>query len=135
MQQQRDETRGKQVVNVETDIVVLDDEDDDTQTIVKPETALVLRQKDTPPSCCICYRNFECRNDEFRLHLLSHLELFVGKPVCPNCRVDCGDYERMVDHFMMVHGEVDKLVCPHPTCIRSFRTERTLNLHARKHNG
>ena len=111
MQQQRDETRGKQVVNVETDIVVLDDEDDDTQTIVKPETALVLRQKDTPPSCCMCYRNFECRNDEFRLHLLSHLELFVGKPVCPNCRVDCGDYERMVDHFMMVHGEVDKLVC------------------------
>ena len=86
-------------------------------------------------SCCICFQKLDDSTDAFRMHLISHLEKYQGKSICPQCYVDCGRYEKMVDHFLMVHGGVEKLVCHHSNCVRSFRTRRTLELHARKHMG
>ena len=84
-------------------------------------------------SCCICFQRFEDASDAFRLHLLKHMEAYQGKSACPLCRVDCRHHEKMVDHFLIAHGRVNKLVCHYPTCVRSFRTSRTLELHAKRH--
>ena len=87
----------------------------------------------TEKTCCICFQHFDDVSDIYRLHLLKHMEMYEGKSRCPHCRVDCGHHEKMVDHFLMAHGGVEKLVCLHPSCVRSFRTERTLKMHAKKH--
>ena len=90
-------------------------------------------QPSSNKTCSICFQTLQNSNDDYRLHLLSHLESYEGKSTCPTCRADCTSYEKMVDHFMMVHGEVQRLVCPHPRCVRSFRIKRTLDMHLRKH--
>ena len=33
----------------------------------------------------------------------------------------------------MVHGKLNKLVCDFSNCVRTFRTEKSLHLHAKKH--
>ena len=88
-----------------------------------------------PKRCCICFQSFENADssDAFRMHLLAHLEPYRAKSVCPNCRIDCGEHDKMVDHLLMVHGGVEKLVCQYHSCIRSFRTKRTLEMHMGKH--
>ena len=90
---------------------------------------------DRQVSCPICYEKFpDSDDDEYRSHLLRHLESYDGESICHECRTDCNTPDKMIDHFMFVHGGVDKLVCPDPNCIRSFRTKRTLLMHAKKHN-
>ena len=84
--------------------------------------------------CCFCFAEFSKTNDEYRLHLLTHLEGYRGKSLCPICRVGCPSYERMVDHVFMVHGGLEMLVCSHPSCVRSFRTLKTLDEHEHEHN-
>ena len=100
-------------------------------SLVKIEPQSLPRSEEK--SCCICFEKFPDTTEEYRLHLLMHLEAYQGKSICPICRVDCTGYERMVDHVFMVHGGVEKLICPHPTCVESFRTEKTLELHSKKH--
>ena len=90
-------------------------------------------QRPKERNCSICFQHFPDATDAFRFHLLNHMEAYRGKSVCPDCRVDCGHYEKMIDHFLMAHGGLDKLVCPYPSCVRSFRTSRTLELHAKRH--
>ena len=85
------------------------------------------------PSCYFCCQIFNDTSDEYRMHLLSHLEAYSGKTVCPRCLVNCCSHEKMIDHFLMVHGGVEKLICFHSNCVRSFRTRKTLQLHAKKH--
>ena len=94
--------------------------------------------------CCICYvvlRDDDAENaddeadrvDEYRLHLLNHLRAFRGKSACPQCAVHCGSYDRVVDHFMMVHGGVQKNVCRVDDCVRSFWTRKERTKHEKNH--
>ena len=109
-------------------IHIIDDDvdcNDNSNTCVKTEKAVVI--------CCICCQKFDAANDEYRLHLLAHYELFRGKTLCFHCQVDCGSNDRMIDHFMIVHGGVNKLVCPDLSCIRQFRTQKSLQMHLKKH--
>merc|ERR1711954_7419 len=87
------------------------------------------QQPSSTKSCCICCLPFKSDSDDYRLHLLHHMEAYHGKTLCPLCRVDCGHFERLVDHFFIVHGGVDKHICPHASCVRGFRTRRMLELH------
>ena len=100
---------------------------------VKTETSSFVMQQRVVDTCCLCFQTCRLADDEFRLHLLTHLETYQGKAFCPVCRVHCTSYEKMVDHFLMVHGKLPKLVCSFAQCIRSFRTQRTLDMHYRKH--
>ena len=84
-------------------------------------------------SCCICFMDLDANSDEYRLHLLRHLEQYEGKSICPSCKKDCGASEKMVDHFLIIHGQVDRLVCPAKNCVRSFRTKKALRIHNGKH--
>ena len=84
-------------------------------------------------SCHFCFQQFDAESETLRSHLLNHLEDYSRKSVCPECRVDCSTNASMVDHFMMVHGKLDKLVCNFANCVRTFRTEKSLHLHAKKH--
>ena len=123
----------------------LDEEEQQEAAILDPSTTIVtipvsaLTQMKTETAqrtvdtCCFCFKTCQLADDEFRLHLLIHLEAYRGKAFCPVCRADCTSYERMIDHFLMVHGKMDKLVCSFANCIRSFRTQRTLELHEKKH--
>ena len=85
-------------------------------------------------SCHFCFDRFDRESEEFRHHLLDHLEVYSGKTICPECRVDCETNDKMVDHFLMAHGKLKKYVCELSTCVRTFRTKKSLEFHARKHN-
>ena len=92
------------------------------------------RVLETPEvSCHICFLKFQHNTDSFRLHLIDHMLDYAGKTICPDCSANCMGYENMVDHFLMVHGKLKRLVCPHHTCVRSFRLEVTLNIHKQIH--
>ena len=112
-----------------------DDGDDDESTIQsKNNSRAVQRHVPNVVSCCICQEKFvNGDDDEYRQHLMAHVESFEDKSVCHLCRIDFSTHDKMIDHFMTLHGSVDKLVCPYPSCPRSFRTKRTLQLHANKH--
>ena len=80
-------------------------------------------------NCCICFLAFPADSDSYRSHLLEHMQDYEGKSICPECFAECPDNKKMVDHFLMVHGRVRKLVCPHRFCGQSFRTRTALYLH------
>ena len=84
-------------------------------------------------TCFICIQQFNNSRDECSLHLLDHLVPYEGKSICPICQAKCGTHDTMTDRFLIAHGKLHKLVCPHPDSIRSFRTNRNLELHSRKH--
>ena len=93
----------------------------------------VKEEQPTMRSCCICCEPFQADTDQYRLHLLAHLEVYEGKSVCPFCRINCTTNDKMVDHFLMVHGGVRKLVCSHPDCVRTCWTRRTMDRHEKRH--
>ena len=93
--------------------------------------------------CCFCFIPLQDRDDELRAHLLKHLEKFGGKSICPECGVNCASsssafssnaHRSMVDHFMMVHGRVEKLVCGFNNCVGSFWTREELGRHEGSHS-
>ena len=106
--------------------------DESSTGILNVETR-PLQENESQINCCVCFQAFGEKDDEYRLHLLDHMKDYEGKPVCPDCLVDCDQHERMLDHFLMVHGKVRKLVCTHSDCVLSFRTKRDLELHAESH--
>lgn len=95
--------------------------------------ARLPRENDEIISCCVCFQTFQTKDDAYRMHLLEHMQDYEGKNICPECLVDCTSHDKMVDHFLVVHGKVRKLICPHSSCVLSFRTRRDLELHAKYH--
>ena len=114
-------------------------------TVRRRSTESEERQKSNLPSasdqrltpsakiCCVCCLRFPYDSDEFRTHLLDHLDIYAGKTVCPSCLTHCGTYEKLVFHFLYVHGEVQKHVCPDDSCVRAFWTKKTMDRHLKNH--
>ena len=82
--------------------------------------------------CCICLT--KCPIDELSGHLLRHMELFAGASVCPFCAWDAGSHRKMTDHFLLKHGNVEKIPCDFPDCQRAFWTAREMTRHKNNHN-
>ena len=74
------------------------------------------------------------RDDAFREHLLQHLVDFEGKSLCPVCESQCETNKGMQTHFMMVHGQVSRLVCPDRNCVQTFWTRAALEKHKQMHS-
>ena len=74
------------------------------------------------------------KTEEYRVHLTKHLRQFSAKSTCPQCSIGCGSPEKMVDHFMMIHGRVSKHVCrADPNCIVSVWKMKDLLKHEQTH--
>ena len=84
--------------------------------------------------CPVCPQNFESRDkDDYRRHLLHHVDEEDDETVCPACPFASMDAKLVVEHFMSTHGNLDKLRCTHFGCNRKFWVQRDYLRHLKNH--
>ena len=84
--------------------------------------------------CLLCPRHFESGGkDDYRRHLLQHLQAQEDETVCPICPFASVDTKTLIEHFMFTHGNFDKFCCTHFECDRKFWIERDYRRHLKNH--
>ena len=108
-----------------------------SSTFPSPSSSRITFQRERR-RCSTCYVDVDVgggrSDDAFREHLLQHLVDFEGKSLCPVCESQCETNKGMQTHFMMVHGQVSRLVCPDRNCVQTFWTRAALEKHKQMHS-
>ena len=85
--------------------------------------------------CPICPRHFESDgNDDYRRHLLHHVDSEEDETACPACPFANMDAKLVLEHFMFTHGNLDKFCCSHFGCDRKFWVHKDYLRHLKNHN-
>ena len=108
-----------------------------SSTFPSPSSSSRITAQRERRRCSTCYVDVDVGggrgDDAFREHLLQHLVDFEGKSLCPVCESQCETNKGMQTHFMMVHGQVSRLVCPDRNCVQTFWTRSDLENHKQSH--
>ena len=101
-------------------------------TIVKTEPGAPLKPQHQKITCQVCSKQISQRG--FGTHLKRHLEGNPRKFECPHCERKFTKKSELNDHVKTVHEGV-RFKCTFPDCGKVFSWRRSLQYHARQHDG
>jgi hypothetical protein len=90
---------------------------------------------DPSAECFLCALPFATDNDDYRLHILSHLDsLDSSCCLCFVCQIDLKFSSKLKDHMLLVHGGLKKYPCQKRGCGRMFWLNKDFQRHLSSHH-